>query len=131
MLLFYPLTVITVFPEAELENALWNSTVWFWLSAGQCTSLMLCTALKGIHIKVVSFLLLQTIELLKDNNAPWEASENAFLNSYKSDKIATFSVFGGRITSRETVGNGLVRYQTQSASDQKRFHFYLLQFQNK
>lgn len=60
---------------------------------------------------------------------PWEGSENAFLNSCKSDKIVTFSVFRGRITSRETVGKGLVRYQ--SASDQKKFYFYLLQFQNK
>lgn len=50
-------------------------------------SLILCAALKGIHIKVVSFLLLhQTIEMLKDNNAPWEGSENALLNSCKSDQ---------------------------------------------
>lgn len=51
------------------------------------TSLILCSALNGIHIKVVIFLLLhQTIELLKDNNALWEGSENTFLNFCKSDQ---------------------------------------------
>lgn len=51
------------------------------------TSLILCTALIGIHIKVVSFLLLhQTIELLNVNNAPWEGRENTFLSSRKSEQ---------------------------------------------
>lgn len=89
MLLFHPLAVSINFfpPEADFMNAPRNSTIWIWLSATLDHQFNTLSCFKKNPHQSGKFLLLQqTIDLVKDNNAPWEGSENTFLNSCKSDQ---------------------------------------------